>query len=153
MFAHKPAKLITEIERPTKKCGGSLAWLIARQVLLWDLCRLLSAGMPKHFCQLFNAMFYREPTGYSDQWAAYSNVGNIPGLENRSVNHSLFFVDPVTGVHTQNIESYWNRCKVKLKHNERCSVRREMLPGYLDEFWCGGSEPATTCTSLTPSWK
>ena len=39
-----------------------------------------------------------------------------------TVNHSLFFVDPVTGVHTQTIESYWNR------------VRRDMLPGYLDEF-------------------
>ena len=47
-------------------------------------------------------------------WRAYNRVGIIPGLTHRTVNHSLFFVDPVNGVHTQNIESYWNRCKVKL---------------------------------------
>ena len=35
--------------------------------------------------------------------------GSIP------VNHLLFFVDPVTSVHTQTIESYWNRIKTKLK--------------------------------------
>ena len=46
--------------------------------------------------------------------------------------HTLPFVDPVTGVHTQNIESYWNRCKTKIKSMK--GVRRHMLPGYLDEF-------------------
>ena len=69
---------------------------------------------------------------YSDEWRAYNQVGNIPGLEQRTVNHSLFFVDPVTGVHTQTIESYWNRVKTKLKTMK--GVRRDMLPGYLDEF-------------------
>ena len=52
---------------------------------------------------------------YSDEWRAYNQVDNIPGLEHRTVNHSLFFVDPVAGVHTQTIESYWNRVKTKLK--------------------------------------
>ena len=69
---------------------------------------------------------------YSDQWAAYNRVGNIAGLEHHTVNHTLHFVDPVTGVHTQNIESYWNRCKTKIKSMK--GVRRHMLPGYLDEF-------------------
>ena len=69
---------------------------------------------------------------YSDEWQAYNQEGNIPGLEHRTVNHSLFFVDPVTGVHTQTIESYWNRVKTKLKTMK--GVHRDLLPGYLDEF-------------------
>ena len=69
---------------------------------------------------------------YSNQWAAYNRVGNIAGLEHHTVNHTLRFVDPVTGVHTQNIESYWNRCKTKIKSMK--GIRRHMLPGYLDEF-------------------
>eukprot|EP00731_Ephydatia_muelleri_P010334 Em0005g920a len=31
------------------------------------------------------------------------------------VNHSVEFVNPTTGVHTQHIESYWNRVKKRLK--------------------------------------
>ena len=68
---------------------------------------------------------------YSDEWRSYNRVGNIPGLDHLTVNYFLFFVDPVTGVHTQTIESYWNRVKTKLKTMK--GVRRDMLPGYLDE--------------------
>ena len=66
---------------------------------------------------------------YSDQWAAYNRVGDIHGLEHQTVNHTPHFVDPVTGVHTQNIESYWNRCKTKIKTMK--GVRRHMLPPWL----------------------
>ena len=31
------------------------------------------------------------------------------------INHSIEFVNPTTGVPTQNVESYWNRQKTKLK--------------------------------------
>ena len=30
------------------------------------------------------------------------------------------FVEPTTGVHTQNVESYWNRVKTKLKRMKGC---------------------------------
>ena len=44
------------------------------------------------------------------QIAAYNRVENIDGLMHHTVNHMLHFVDPVTGVHAQNIiESYWNK--------------------------------------------
>ncbi len=65
---------------------------------------------------IINAYVAAETTIYSDQWRAYSQVGFLlNGGSHSTVNHSLNFVDPVTGVHTQNIESYWSSAKRKLK--------------------------------------
>ena len=56
---------------------------------------------------------------HSDEWRAYNRINTLPLVAaHRTVNHSLNFVDPGTGVHTQHIESYWNQVKTKLK-NER----------------------------------
>ena len=70
---------------------------------------------------------------HSDQWRAYNNVSSLPAVTAHGVvNHSLHFVDPVTGVHTQTVESYWNRDKTKLKRMKGCDGNQ--LPSYLDEF-------------------
>ena len=70
---------------------------------------------------------------WSDQWSAYSGVGALPNVtHHESVNHSVNFVDPGTGVHTNHIESYWNRVKNKFKRMK--GVQKNMLDGYLDEF-------------------
>ena len=53
---------------------------------------------------------------HSDQWAAYRQVARLPSVSTHStVNDSVTFVNPVSGTHTQNIESYWGKAKRKLK--------------------------------------
>ena len=69
---------------------------------------------------------------HTDQWASYNQVGNLPNVSaHGTVNHSMEFVSP-SGVHTQDIESYWNRTKMKLKRMRGCAVKE--VPSYLDEF-------------------
>ena len=71
---------------------------------------------------------------HSDDYATYRNaVGQLPNVAmHQVVNHSLNFVDPITGVHTQHVESYWNRVKRKFK--QMMGVDRDQMPSYLDEF-------------------
>lgn len=70
---------------------------------------------------------------WSDEWAAYRRVQQLPPVSQHStVNHSVEFVNPSTGVHTQNIESYWNRVKTKFKRMK--GVQNTMLSSYIDEF-------------------
>jgi transposase-like protein len=72
-------------------------------------------------------------TVHSDQWAAYNRVQQLSTVtRHNTVNHSLHFVDPVTGVHTQNVESYWNRVKSRFKRMK--GVHENMLDSYMDEF-------------------
>ena len=53
-------------------------------------------------------------TVHSDQWQSYSRVQTLPNVSSYStVNQSLTaFVDPATGVHTQNVELYWGRVSI-----------------------------------------
>ena len=73
---------------------------------------------------------------HSDKWRAYCAVAALPNVASHGmVNHSITFVDPTTGVHTQHIKSYWNRAKIKLKRMKGCHSHE--IPSYLDEFmWC-----------------
>ena len=54
------------------------------------------------------------------------------GYVHRTVNHSLHFVDPATGVHTNHAESLWNEIKRPFKAMK--GLRRTSLPSHLDEF-------------------
>jgi len=47
----------------------------------------------------------------SDQWRAYNAIGTLRGISHQSVNHSLNFVDSITGTNTQRIERLWNSAK------------------------------------------
>ena len=66
---------------------------------------------------------------HSDEWAAYINISQIavvPAYTHMTVNHSQFFRDPATGVHTNNVECFWKNVKQKLK--KLCGVTDNMLP-------------------------
>ena len=60
-------------------------------------------------------------------------MATLPSVSTHgTVIHSLHFVDPTTGIHTQNIESYWERVKTKIKRMKGCHAHQ--IPSYLDEF-------------------
>ena len=70
---------------------------------------------------------------HSDQGSMYNRVASLPAVASHgTVNHSIECVNTTTGVHTQNIESYWNREETKLKRMKGC--HQTELPSYLDEF-------------------
>ena len=87
-------------------------------------------------------------TIHSDQWRGYMNLPLfVPNCVNHeTVNHTANFIDPVTGAHTQNMESYWNKVKYDLKKMKGC--RRNRLQSYLDEHmwreWYGGNDHFTS---------
>ena len=68
---------------------------------------------------------------HTDEWRSYRNLQGL-GFTHRTVNHSVNFVNPINGVHTQNIEFYWNKHKSQIKKMHEC--RREFLPSYIQEF-------------------
>ena len=85
---------------------------------------------------------------HSDQCAAYNHVQQLPSVTTHStVNHLLHFIDPGTGIHTQNVESYWNRVKGKFKRMK--GVHEEIISLYVDEFMCRERHGPTASTVLT----
>ena len=66
----------------------------------------------------------------SDLWRSYDCLKD-EGYEHLTVNHSLNFVDPDTGAHTQGIENTWWGVK---RSYPRTGTSKELFESYLQEF-------------------
>ena len=69
-------------------------------------------------------------TVISDCWKAYNTLGD-EGYVHLTVNHSVNFVDPDTGAHTNTIESTWRHVKNSLPSYHR---KKQFFVGYLAKY-------------------
>ena len=73
----------------------------------------------------------RGTTIHTDEWRSYARLQRR-GFVHLTVNHSVNFVDPLTGAYTQTIESAWSRAKAKYRRIH--STSKELFPSYLIEY-------------------
>jgi len=88
---------------------------------------------------------------HSDDWGAYSNLpAHAPTVQTRQVVVcAANFVDPVTGVHKQEVESAWSRLKYKVKM--RKGVRNYDLQSFLNEhMWRDWRGDANVFDNIIP---
>jgi len=71
-----------------------------------------------------------DKTIISDCWKAYDCLAS-EGYTHFSVNHSVKFVDPKTGAHTQNIKRVWREVRGGVP---RFGRNKQHFAGYLAEF-------------------
>ena len=75
----------------------------------------------------------------SDCWRAYNHLSH-QGYIHYQVNHQRYFVHPVTGPHTQNIERAWRSYKEDI-YRYRGNLNEDMLKNSLKfiewHYWLG----------------
>ncbi|KAJ4429038.1 hypothetical protein ANN_26034 [Periplaneta americana] len=86
-------------------------------------------------------------TIYTDCWRGYDSV-NQHQFQHISVNHSLNFVNPVTGVHTNNIESVWRPLRKRLS---RGGIHHNDMAMHPDNGRDAQTQPKITTRALTLS--
>jgi IS1 family transposase len=72
-----------------------------------------------------------QSTIVTDQYKTYQILARLPQYSYFTVNHSVNYVDPTTGKHTQRIESVWQKMKEKIV-KRAYGVSRAHLQSYLD---------------------
>ena len=72
----------------------------------------------KNIDKIINKYVKKGTTIYTDKWKGYNNLKNI-GYKHLTVNHKKNFKDPITGVHTNSIESLWNHLKQSIPLRNR----------------------------------
>ncbi|XP_068712188.1 uncharacterized protein [Montipora capricornis] len=86
---------------------------------------------------------------HTDDWGAYYNLTRhlpIHVARHRVVVHADNFVDPVSGIHTQEVESAWANLKLAVK--KKRGINREDLQSFLNDRmwreWRGGENIITS---------
>lgn len=69
---------------------------------------------------------------HTDEWSAYSTLNNRNSYNHLKLAHKYNFVDPISGVHTQNVESFNNKIKTDIKTQK--GVRRSNRSDFLELF-------------------
>src|SRR5271154_6981704 len=65
---------------------------------------------------------------HTDLWRGYSNLEEF-SVTHETVNHSLHFKDPITGIHTNTIEGTWSGVKhhIPIRNRNKGSVEEHLL--------------------------
>ena len=69
----------------------------------------------------------------TDLWKGYAGIDNRLDIEHQTVNHSLFFKDPITGVNTNTIEATWRALKIRIESRSR--VEKGMNERLMEFIW------------------
>jgi len=64
--------------------------------------------------RIFSEVIVTASTVFSGEWREYLAFSNSSDFEDKTVCYKYNFVSPVDGTHTQNVESYNNRLKLKV---------------------------------------
>ena len=74
----------------------------------------------------------------TDCWHGYNQISSTPGLDHKTVNHSIGFIDENTGVHTSTIEAKWNGLKRKVSIPGR--VKDRLDSHLIERIWRGKNQ-------------
>lgn len=94
--------------------------------------------------QILKDYVHPESIILSDCWKAYTDL-NLMFSKHSTVNHSLHFKDPITGIHTNTIEGNWSAIKDQTSRTYRTKTR---INTYLVRYMFLRNHPSDTFETI-----
>ncbi|KAK9972405.1 hypothetical protein ABG768_025712 [Culter alburnus] len=104
------------------------------------ILRLVEQRSRDHLIPIIARHVRQGSTILSDEWRPYRRALTTHGYTHYTVNHSRWFVDPIHGGHTQNIERAWSTYKSqvwRLRGNRTEKLLKEHLTCIEWTYWLG----------------